>query len=236
MDHSSLPGAKSLPAAKPSTKACFRPRGRRGAAEQDDRGKVHNGATLQRFFKATPMTQIPAPSSSGDVPDMGRRQFMNLLTFGSVAGVALGALYPVVNYFIPPKAAGSGGGTTAKDAAGNPVTLSGWLGSHKEGDRSLVQGLKGDPTYLVVEGPEAIGNYGINAICTHLGCVVPWNNGAGKFMCPCHGSQYDATGKVVRGPAPLSLALAHVTVENDNVFVSQWTETDFRTGDKPWWS
>ena len=49
-------------------------------------------------------------------------------------------------------------------------------------------------------------------------------------------SQYDATGKVVRGPAPLSLALANVSVENDNVFVSQWTETDFRTGDKPWWA
>ncbi|MFZ9752763.1 MAG: cytochrome b6-f complex iron-sulfur subunit [Cyanobium sp.] len=181
------------------------------------------------------MTQIPAASSSGDVPGMGRRQFMNLLTFGSVTGVALGALYPVVNYFIPPRPAGGGGGTTAKDASGNGVTLSGWLADHKEGDRSLVQGLKGDPTYLVVEGPEAIGNYGINAICTHLGCVVPWNSGANKFMCPCHGSQYDATGKVVRGPAPLSLALAHVTVENDNVFLSQWTETDFRTGDKPWW-
>jgi len=24
-------------------------------------------------------------------------------------------------------------------------------------------------------------------------------------------------------------------VDSDNVFVSQWTETDFRTGDKPWW-
>ena len=46
----------------------------------------------------------------------------------------------------------------------------------------------------------------------------------------------DATGKVVRGPAPLSLALANVSVDNDNVFVSQWTETDFRTGEKPWWS
>jgi len=37
------------------------------------------------------MTQIPASASSGDVPGMGRRQFMNLLTFGSVTGVALGA-------------------------------------------------------------------------------------------------------------------------------------------------
>ena len=42
------------------------------------------------------MTQIP----SSDVPGMGRRQFMNLLTFGSVTGVALGALYPVARYFI----------------------------------------------------------------------------------------------------------------------------------------
>ena len=104
------------------------------------------------------MTQIPAASSSGDVPSMGRRQFMNLLTFGSVTGVALGVLYPVANYFIPPRAAGSGGGTTAKDELGNTVTASGWLATHKEGDRSLVQGLKGDPTYLIVEGPEAIGN------------------------------------------------------------------------------
>ena len=44
-----------------------------------------------------------------DVPDMGRRQFMNLLTFGTVTGVALGALYPVVNYFIPPSSGGAGG-------------------------------------------------------------------------------------------------------------------------------
>jgi cytochrome b6-f complex iron-sulfur subunit len=106
------------------------------------------------------MTQI----SANDVPGMGRRQFMNLLTFGSVTGVALGALYPVVNYFIPPKAAGSGGASSAKDELGNAVTASGWLATHNEGDRSLVQGLKGDPTYLIVEGPDAIGTYGINAI------------------------------------------------------------------------
>lgn len=177
------------------------------------------------------MTQLQA----SDVPGMGRRQFMNLLMFGSLTGVALGALYPVVGYFIPPKPGGSGGGTTAKDALGNDVTASGWLASHPEGDRSLVQGLKGDPTYLLVQGEATLAGFGVNAVCTHLGCVVPWNPGKNRFICPCHGSQYDDNGKVVRGPAPLSLALAHVEDSNDVVFLKPWTETDFRTGDSPWW-
>lgn len=40
-------------------------------------------------------------------------------------------------------------------------------------------------------------------MCTHLGCVVPWNKAENKFKCPCHGSQYDANGMKIRGPAPL---------------------------------
>jgi cytochrome b6-f complex iron-sulfur subunit len=180
------------------------------------------------------MAQI---SGSSDVPDMGRRQFMNFLTFGSITGVALGALYPVVKYFIPPSSGGTGGGLTAKDALGNDVIVSEFLAQHQAGDRTLAQGLKGDPTYIVVTGDNAIADYGINAVCTHLGCVVPWNKSENKFMCPCHGSQYDDTGKVVRGPAPLSLALVHADVtDNDKVVFTNWTETDFRTDEKPWWT
>ncbi|HEY9624750.1 MAG TPA: cytochrome b6-f complex iron-sulfur subunit [Crinalium sp.] len=180
------------------------------------------------------MAQI---SGTPDVPDMGRRQFMNLLTFGAVTGTALGALYPVVKYFIPASSGGAGGGVIAKDALGKDVVVKDFLASHSVGDRVLAQGLKGDPTYIVVESSEAIANYGINAVCTHLGCVVPWNNSENKFICPCHGSQYDSTGKVVRGPAPLSLALAHATVtEDDTISLTPWTETDFRTGEEPWWS
>jgi cytochrome b6-f complex iron-sulfur subunit len=175
-------------------------------------------------------------SGSPDVPDMGRRQFMNFLTFGAVTGTALGALYPVVKYFIPPSSGGSGSGVTAKDALGNDVKASQFLASHNPGDRTLVQGLKGDPTYLVVTEDKSLESYGINAICTHLGCVVPWNAGENKFICPCHGSQYNAQGKVVRGPAPLSLALTHVDVDDDSVLISQWTETDFRTGEEPYWA
>jgi cytochrome b6-f complex iron-sulfur subunit len=177
-----------------------------------------------------------AQLSGSDVPDMGRRQFMNLLTFGTITGVAAGALYPVVAYFIPPSSGGSGGGLTAKDKLGNDVIVTEFLATHKSGERALAQGFKGDPTYIVVEG-DSIANYGINAVCTHLGCVVPWNGGENKFICPCHGSQYNAEGKVVRGPAPLSLALVHADVsEDDKVVFRPWTETDFRTNENPWWA
>jgi len=180
------------------------------------------------------MTQFAGAS---DVPDLGRRQFMNLLTFGTITGVAAGALYPVVKYFIPPSSGGAGGGVTAKDALGNDVRVSQFLETHNPGDRTLAQGLKGDPTYIVVQGDKTIASYGINAVCTHLGCVVPWNASEDKFMCPCHGSQYNAEGKVVRGPAPLSLALARAAVtEDDKLVFSPWTETDFRTNEDPWWA
>ena len=130
---------------------------------------------------------------------------------------------------------GSGAGQAAKDAAGNDVKASVWTKTHQANDRSLTQGLKGDATYLIVTDKLEIEKYGLNAVCTHLGCVVPWNRAENQFQCPCHGSRYDATGKKVRGPAPLSLALAHAEVNDDVVFFTPWTETDFRTGLQPWW-
>lgn len=133
-------------------------------------------------------------------------------------------------------AGGGAGGQAAKDALGNDVTENAWLQTHAANTRQLTQGLKGDPTYLIVNGEAKIESYGLNAVCTHLGCVVPWVGAENKFKCPCHGSQYNAEGKVIRGPAPLSLALAHCAVnEAGTVTFAPWTETDFRTGLAPWW-
>ena len=42
-------------------------------------------------------------------------------------------------------------------------------------------------------------------VCTHLGCLYNWNNQEGKFICPCHGSQFQANGTYIQGPAPRSL-------------------------------
>jgi ubiquinol-cytochrome c reductase iron-sulfur subunit len=55
------------------------------------------------------------------------------------------------------------------------------------------------------------------AICTHLGCI-PLGNGAGDFdgwFCPCHGSQYDSSGRIRKGPAPQNLIIPPYTFTSD---------------------
>ena len=45
-------------------------------------------------------------------------------------------------------------------------------------------------------------------ICTHLGCIPLAHQGEyDGWFCPCHGSQYDTSGRIRRGPAPANLAL-----------------------------
>ena len=62
-----------------------------------------------------------------------------------------------------------------------------------------------DPEWLVVIG-----------VCTHLGCVPIANAGEWNgFFCPCHGSHYDMSGRVRKGPAPLNLEVPTYTFIED---------------------
>jgi len=57
------------------------------------------------------------------------------------------------------------------------------------------------------------GLFAISAVCTHLGCIVyPTEFG---FQCPCHGSQYNESGKVIGGPAPRPLEWFEIQQEVD---------------------
>jgi cytochrome b6-f complex iron-sulfur subunit len=42
-------------------------------------------------------------------------------------------------------------------------------------------------------------------VCTHLDCLFNWNEQESKFICPCHGSQFDREGAHLSGPAPRPL-------------------------------
>jgi len=64
---------------------------------------------------------------------------------------------------------------------------------HAESDQERVK----DPKWLVLIG-----------ICTHLGCVPIANKGIyNGYYCPCHGSHYDVSGRIRKGPAPMNLEI-----------------------------
>lgn len=71
----------------------------------------------------------------------------------------------------------------------------------KEADRII----SGHARWLVVVG-----------ICTHLGCVPIWGQGDFEgWFCPCHGSHYDALGRIRKGPAPMNLEVPKYTFLSD---------------------
>ncbi|KAJ8958065.1 hypothetical protein NQ318_002078 [Aromia moschata] len=68
-----------------------------------------------------------------------------------------------------------------------------------------------NPAFLVLIG-----------VCTHLGCVPiadAGDFGPGGYYCPCHGSHFDAAGRVRKGPAPLNLVVPPYNFLGDHTLV-----------------
>lgn len=66
--------------------------------------------------------------------------------------------------------------------------------------------IKIDGEHMAAYRDEGGGLHIVSGICTHMGCVVHWNNGEKSWDCPCHGSRFSVDGKVLEGPAYADLA------------------------------
>ncbi|KAJ1929510.1 ubiquinol--cytochrome-c reductase catalytic subunit rip1 [Tieghemiomyces parasiticus] len=68
-----------------------------------------------------------------------------------------------------------------------------------------------------VQKPEWLVMLGI---CTHLGCVPVGESGDfGGWYCPCHGSHYDISGRIRKGPAPLNLEIPKYEIDGDKLVI-----------------
>lgn len=69
-----------------------------------------------------------------------------------------------------------------------------------------------------VASGQIIAQQGIQAIyqvCTHLGCLIPFQAAENRFICPCHGSTFERDSRYVRGPAARNLDQFEVNVADD---------------------
>ncbi len=183
--------------------------------------------TDQSSIQAVPSMPYPtSPKKQRQIFSSRRRSVLKYLVGGGMGAMALGFLrtddsaaqdleqlcssFPHnsrCQEYLP--------GVPALDTDGAPLVVDAWLPTTTPGEPVAVMGLPNQTTYLVIlEGPR-LASYGLNPRCPHLGCTVDWNTEQQRFICPCHGSQFDAVGQVLHGPANQPLPLVTV-IERQN--------------------
>lgn len=140
------------------------------------------------------------------------------LTHGAIAGMLLrdlilGRANPWEATYSPARLPFRAAGEIAKEDLNMAAQYSAWLTG---GDVRSASEIAPDGGAIVRRGLEKLAVYrdadGVLherlAACPHLGCIVHWNPGEKTWDCPCHGSRFDAYGRVINGPANRDLASA----------------------------
>jgi cytochrome b6-f complex iron-sulfur subunit len=150
---------------------------------------------------------IPATAAQPD--PRSRRRFLRWLGGLAIVSTAAMVATPIAGFLVPTRSgqAGSGGKTLVGTTADIPP------GSGK------VVALGSKPA-IVINTDQGVKAY--SAICTHLGCVVAYNDMVGAIQCPCHDGRFNpSSGAVISGPPPAPLPPITASVENDQIFLTE---------------
>jgi Rieske Fe-S protein len=159
----------------------------------------------------------------GNESDLNRRKFMEIGIYtitGTIAAVSSAAL---LRFAVGPSFNKKKSKWIEVELEDNPAdnagftrvvleyeTKDGWLTSHSRA-LAYVKRTKDNEVTAISAG------------CTHLGCIVTWDEDQKIFKCPCHDGRYDADGKVVSGPPPAPLKRHKTKIEDGRIFLA--TET-----------
>lgn len=157
-----------------------------------------------------------------DIPEEGqqRRTFfkIGMATIGGLMGLAMAI--PLVGFAISPvfrkvskKWVDLGivdllKGSRYKKINYTFIAQDGWVETAKR--RSVYVTDEGDGNFVVY-----------SRVCSHLGCLVRWDEGKDQFFCPCHGAVFDSTGNVVAGPPPRPMEKLPVRVQDGILYVKE---------------
>jgi cytochrome b6-f complex iron-sulfur subunit len=170
---------------------------------QGSSGRVWNSTDK---FKGTLKLQ---PIENKETNQMRRRSFINYCLSTSLAAVGGFAVYAFGKYLFPPSSfsAEAGTGTVQINLADLPV-----------GTAKFFR-YKGQPSVAIRTSEKSVS--ALSAVCTHLGCIVKWDDGKRLFVCPCHAAMFDVNGNVVGGPAPRPLPNYPTRIAQDEVVIGE---------------
>jgi cytochrome b6-f complex iron-sulfur subunit len=147
-----------------------------------------------------------------DILEVGintRRRFMNAVLglFGVIS--AIGVIYPVSMFLWPQR-------RKTRGAAVQSIKIP--LSDVPIGEAKFIRFLNKATVIIHLNEQEIVA---LSAVCTHLGCVVKWNDDKKELSCPCHGGRFDTRGSVLGGPPPAPLPSFTTHVEDTYIVIEK---------------
>jgi ubiquinol-cytochrome c reductase iron-sulfur subunit len=149
----------------------------------------------------------------------GRRDFMGMALGGFTALGGIGALYAMKRSWDPLPSVKAAGFTTVdlSGAQPNVLNVEKWRGKpifvlKKTKD------MKADDRDVVVGSDRFHVSIGL---CTHLGCIPAYKEAEHKFLCACHGGEFDASGHQIFGPPPSPLEIPPFKIDGTKLVLGE---------------
>ncbi|MBI4674536.1 MAG: Rieske (2Fe-2S) protein [Chloroflexi bacterium] len=139
-----------------------------------------------------------------------RREALKWLLTFSIITTATGVVAPILAYLIP--------SSKKSDIYGGPISV-GKVEDFPLGTGKVVS-VNDKP--VIVVNTKVGGIKVFSAVCTHLGCIVTWNQAKNVIHSPCHDGLFNpVTGNVVAGPPPRPLPLYELAVKDGQVYIGK---------------